>query len=200
MSFKKYLKGQEGRCIVWTFGRFSPIHIEHELLIQDLGKIATQNKCDAVVFSSHTVNQKKNPLSFGDKIFYLRQITPSNVRVDDSNFKNSYDVLEDLIKNKGYTKIIYVVGEDRVKDFQGMYKWAKKWGDEKDVFIDFKIQQRKGKRTQGVSGTDMRQFAKDDDYDKFKAILPKKLYKYSKELFLKTRKGLGILSPSKIER
>ena len=194
MSFKKYLKTQEGPGIVYTFGRFNPMHQEHYELSKDIGEYAKKNKLDdAVLYTSFSQNSKKNPLTPGDKIMYLEKMVPKGVRVShDQSLKNSYQILEDLIKNKKYTKIVFIVGEDRVNDFQAMKKYATQWSAEAGYDVDFKIQQRKGNRSDKFSGTRMRQLVKDNDYEGFKDALPRTLKKYAEEIFNKTKVGLGL--------
>ena len=194
MSFKRYLNQQEGPSIVFTFGRFNPMHEEHYLLTKDLLNYKKKNKVDdAVVYTSFAQNQKKNPLAPGDKIMFLRKMVPNGIQVsDDQSLKNSYNILEDLIKNKKYTRIVFIVGEDRVRDFQGMMKYAKQWGEEAGSFVDFKIQQRKGNRSSEYSGTRMRELVKEDDFDNFKKALPKSLQSSAEDIFSKVKVGLGV--------
>ena len=194
MSFKKYLEIQNVPSIIFSFGRFNPPHKEHGLLFDDLEYFGKKEKIqDIILFTSFTQNSKKNPLSPQDKIFYLRKMVGKKTKVsDDQSLKSPFNILEDLIKNKKYQKIIFLVGEDRVADFQRMYKYAENWGEELGIGIDFKIQQRRGSRTKGVSGTAMRNFAKDNDFENFKKGLAKPLEKYAKEIFTKTKQGLNV--------
>ncbi len=119
-------------------------------------------------------------------------MVPKGVKVsEDTSLKNAFQILEDLIKNKGYTRIAFVVGEDRVKDFQSLYKYAQEWGESVNKNIDFKIEQRKGSRTKGMSGTAMRQYVKDNDFESFAKFAPVSLSKDEvKELYNKTKTGL----------
>ena len=194
MSFKKYLDQQNGPSIVFTFGRFNPMHHEHFLLTKDMLQYKKKNKLDdAVVYTSFSQNTKKNPLNPGDKIMFLRKMVPNGVTVsDDSTLKNSFQILEDLIKNKKYTKIVFMVGEDRVKDFQSMYKYANDWGISIGNNVSFKIEQRKGNRSSNYSGTRMRELVKDDNFDEFKEALPASLKSLAQEIFNKTKVGLGL--------
>ena len=197
MSFKQYLKTMEGPSIVYSFGRMNPMHNEHYILTQFMVDLAKRKKYqDIVLYTSFSQNQKKNPLYPNDKINFLKMMVPKGVKVsEDTTLKNAFQILEDLIKNKKYTRIAFVVGEDRVKDFQTLYKYAKDWGEEVNSVIDFKIEQRKGSRTKGMSGTDMRQYAKDNDFEKFLKFAPKSLSKKEiQDLFVKTQIGLGVIT------
>jgi hypothetical protein len=192
MSFKRYLDTIEGPGVVYTFGRFNPPFTNgHYENFQFLQKYAKKYKMDAIIFTSSTQNEKKNPLNFNDKVKFLQLGAPKGVQVSkEPNLKNSYQILEDLIKNKKYQRIVFVVGEDRVNDFKSMKKYAEQWGEEMGFRVDFKVVES-GKRKPGVSGTSMRNFAKDNDFESFKKGLAPSLRKYAEEIFIKTRQGLG---------
>lgn len=184
----------EGPSVVFTFGRFNPMHNEHYMLSKYIGDFAKKNKYDdAILYTSFSQNAKKNPLSPQDKIMFLKKMVTGQVKVsEDTTLKNSYQILEDLIKNKKYTRIAFIVGEDRVGDFQAMKKYAVTWGDEAGVDVDFQVLQRKGNRSSNMSGTTMRNYAKDGEFDNFKEALPRTLKSYADEIFNKVQAGLGI--------
>ncbi len=194
MSFKNYLKTLDTPGIIFNFSRMSPPHNEHYILTQDMVSYAKKYKLDAVLYTSQSVNQKKNPLQISDKILFLKSMVPKGVRIsEDSSLKTPFAILEDLIKNKGYTRIVFMVGSDRVNDFQRMYQYAKEYGKEIGKEIDFKVQQRKAKRTEGMSGTHMRQYAKNNDFESFSKFAPSSLSKAEiKSMFNKTKIGMGI--------
>jgi hypothetical protein len=193
MSFKQYLDKHKTPGVVFTFGRFNPPfttgHYENFQFLQKFGK---KNIMDAMVYTSSTQNEKKNPLNFNDKVKFLQLGMPKGVQVSkDGSLKNAFQILEDLIKNKKYQRIAFVVGADRVNDFQSMKKYAIQWGEEQGFEVEFQVVES-GKRKPGVSGTAMRNFAKENDFESFKNGLAKSLNKYAEEIFLKTRNGLGL--------
>ena len=53
---------------VITFGRFNPIHIGHEKLVDSIQKIAREKQAIPYLFMSHTCDRKKNPFSYNTKI------------------------------------------------------------------------------------------------------------------------------------
>jgi len=193
MSFKKFLDKNNSPGVVFTFGRFNPPfttgHYENFQFLQKYGK---KFKMDPVVYTSSTTNEKKNPLNFNDKTKFLDLGMPKGVKVSkDPTLKNAFQILEDLIKNKKYQRIAFVVGADRVSDFNAMKKYATQWGKEQGFDVEFKIVES-GKRKPGVSGTAMRNFAKDNDFENFKKGLSPSLRKYAEEIFQKTREGLNV--------
>jgi len=192
MSFKQYLDKQNTPGVVFSFGRFNPPTRGHAENFQFLQKFGKKNKMDPIIYTSSTQNEKKNPLNFNDKTMYLELGAPKGVKVSkDSSLKNAFQILEDLIKNKKYQRIAFVVGADRINDFNSMKKYAKKWGEEQGFDVEFQVVES-GKRTPGVSGTAMRNFAKDNDFESFKKGLAKPLQKYAKEIFTKTKQGLNV--------
>jgi hypothetical protein len=123
---------------------------------------------------------------------YLELGMPKGVQVEKTGkLKNAFQILEELIKDKKYQRIYFAVGEDRVQDFNALYKYAKQWGEDIGLNVDFKIV-KTGDRKKGISGTTVRNYAKDGDFEKFKSVLAKSLQKYAKEIYDKTRAGLGI--------
>jgi len=193
MSFKQYLDKNKTPGIVFTFGRFNPPmttgHYENFLFLQKYGK---KFNMEPVVYTSSTQNAKKNPLNFNDKVKYLQLGVPKGVKVsNDGTMKNAFQILEDLIKNKKYQRIAFVVGEDRVQDFQSLKKYAEQWGKEVGINVEFKIV-KSGARKEGVSGSTMRNYVKEGDFESFKKSLAKTLQRYAEEIYQKTRDGLGI--------
>ena len=106
---------------------------------------------------------------------------------DKQDLNNPYDILEDLI-NKGYTKIQFVVGADRAKQFNSLQDYATEWSDGKatvDVitFAD--------ERVGDYSATKMRELAINDNFTEFYKDCPDGLSeKDSKEMFEKVKEGL----------
>ena len=194
MSFKKYLEKNNTPGVVFTFGRFNPpMTSGHYENFQFLAKYAKKHKMDAIIFTSSTQNSKKNPLNFNDKTMYLELGSPKGVKVSkDGTLKNAFQILEDLIKNKKYKRVTFVVGGDRINDFNDMKKYAKTWGEEAGIGpVDLQIVSS-GNRKKGVSGTQVRNYVKEGDFESFKKVLAKSLHKYAEDIFKKTAQGLNV--------
>jgi len=183
MSFKQYIN-EKSKKAVFSFGRFNPISKGHEDNAKFLKKTAKSLNAEPLLYTSHSQDHKKNPLNFEDKANYLEKFF--NIKVPRGrDLKNAFQILEDLA-NQGYEEVYFVVGEDRVKDFQSMKKYAAEWGIKKFDIIE------SGKRTKGVSGTDMRNFVKDGNFESFSNSLPSKATKKDAEdLFELVRKGMN---------
>ena len=191
MSFKNYLKKQKENLelpgIVFTFMRANPITTGHEENIKYVSELAKKKKADSRIFVSFVQNAKKNPLSSQDKIYYIKKILPNKTDLNENQSLNTpFKILEDLIK-QGYKRIYFVVGKDRIHDFDAMKKYTKQWSNDATLEI-----LSSGSRTKGVSGTEMRNLVKENKYKEFIEILPKKLKKFAEEIFNKVQTGLGL--------
>ena len=192
MSFKKFMKDQEEEnSVIFCFGRFNVMTQGHQALWEYIGKQARKMKADGIIFSSFSQNQKKNPLSPGDKIQYIRKVLPKGTTIsDDSSLKTAFQITEKLIKD-GYTNLTFVVGADRINDFNSLHKYTKEWsnGEARINIVSFSGNSRIG----DFSGTKMREQAKDQNFEGFANDLPKGFTKKeAKEIFNKTRAGLGL--------
>ena len=63
---------------VFTFGRFNPPTIGHEKLIQAVAKQAGRD--DYLIFTSHSLDKKKNPLKSDVKVKYMKLMFPKHAK------------------------------------------------------------------------------------------------------------------------
>jgi FAD synthase len=172
--------------IVWTIGRFNPMTRGHEENIKFAESYAKKNNADFMLFTTTSHDSKKNPLTFEDKIAYLKRLMQVPVS-DDAKLKTPFQILEKL--GKKYPKVTFIVGEDRVEEFEKqMSKYTEQWG-----ITDFKVV-KSGNRTEGVSGTAMRNFVSLNKFKEFKDNLPSTATDSdAKELFDLVKQGMKIL-------
>ena len=104
---------QKSNTAVMTFGRFSPPTIGHEKLVNKVQDEAKKRRADALVYASHTQDKKKNPLSYQDKISFLKTAFGSVIK--NSNAKTIIDIAKELAEK--YDNLVLIVGQDRVSDF-----------------------------------------------------------------------------------
>ena len=160
--------------IVFTFGRMNPPTIGHQKLVDKVNTVAKTNSAEARVYLSHTQNNKKDPLSYKDKIRFAKKAFGNSIIQSES--KTVFDVAKELQK-AGYTDVIMVVGSDRVKEFQTLLN---KYNGKDFTFDSVKVVSA-GERdpdaqgVEGMSASKLRALAKDGDFDTFKSGLPKKL-------------------------
>lgn len=182
MKFSQFLNERE-KAVIFTFGRMNPITKGHEENVNQLIKLGKKYKAEPMLFLSQSNDNKKNPLEFKDKVALANKFFVIKVS-ENPKLKNAFQILEDL--GKTYKTVYFVVGDDRVQEFRNqMTKYTKDWGIDTFEVIS------SGKRTKGVSGTDMRKFAVEDDFESFKANAPKKAKEADiKVMFDKVKEGL----------
>lgn len=147
-----------------------------------------------MVFVSHTEDKKKNPLSYKTKVALLSKATKGVVKNDpEKKVKNIFDLLKEI---DGKFDIVYVVaGSDRVNEYQvklDQYN-GKDYSFKEIHAISAGERDPDADDTSGISGTKMRQFVVDGDYDSFK----KNLFVGAKDalakpIFDEIKKTLGI--------
>lgn len=174
------------KTLAFTFGRFSPPTIGHEKLVNAVKK----HSGDTRVYLSHTVDKKKNPLKYADKLRFARKAF-GNI-VFESPQKTIIGILQDA--EKSYNKIIMVVGSDRVEEFKTLLN---KYNGKEYKFDEIQVVSA-GERdpdasdVSGMSASKMREAATAGDFSSFKQGLPKKLQTTAKEVFDMVREGMGI--------
>lgn len=197
-NLKQFLSEASAKGAVFTFGRFNPPTTGHELLVNKLVK-STRGNETAFLFTSHSQDKKKNPLSYREKIRFLSNFFGNKVSVPDSPARNVFDIAVYLYKN-GYTSVRMVVGSDRVREFKillnkyngvdarhGFYKF-----DNIEV-ISAGERDPDSDDVTGMSASKMRAFAMEGDFDSFEKGVPSVGRKtQSLRLYNAIRKGMGI--------
>ena len=171
------------KTAVFTFGRFNPPTIGHEVLVNKIETVAKRNRADAFVFLSSTQDSKKNPLDYKNKVKWMKKMfKPRGQDI----FKYSKDQPNDvmrvasLLHDEGYEQIIMVVGSDRINEFKKLLSQYNGVEDKPHGFYDFKKIdiESAGERdpdaddATGMSASKLRSLAVDSDFDAFKTGLP----------------------------
>jgi len=195
MAFKEYLKESEKKTVAVLFGRMNPPTKGHEENIEGLKKIASKHNADHLVIASHSQDVKKNPLTVQQKLKHLkRAFTGSNITSSSKEKPTLFHHLSELHK-QGYKHVILAGGSDRAGELDRLKDYNSKEG--KHGYYNFKsiTTENTGERKQGVSGTDMRKHASNNDFTSFKKGLPSKLAAHeghAKEVFRDVRSGMGL--------
>ena len=197
-SFRQYLIEEE-KTVFFSFGRMNPPTIGHEKLLDKLASTAGRNPYR--MYLSQSTDAKKNPLSYKDKVKFVRKMFPRHARnvLMNNNIKTVFDAAVSLY-NEGFRKVVMVVGSDRVREFDALLS---KYNGEKARhgfynFADIKVVSA-GQRdpdaegVEGMSASKMRAAASDNDFTTFAQGLPKAFSNAdSKALFNAVRKGMGL--------
>ena len=181
-------KEAKEKGVVFTFGRFNPPTTGHEKLVKKLNSMKSYG--DVLLFSSHSNDKVKNPLSHRDKIKYLKAFFGKQVNVIDADVRQIFQILV-FLHNKKYTKIKMVVGSDRVREFDNIIK---KYNSVKGRHGFYKFNEilvvSAGERdpdaddVSGMSASKMREFAEKGDFDSFKEGVPSTGKKLADEISL----------------
>lgn len=187
---------EETKSVAVLFGRMNPPTSGHEENVNGLKQLASKNNADHVVIASHSHDPKKNPLSPQDKLKHLSRAFPgTNVKVSTKEKPTILHHAADLHK-QGYTHMIVAGGGDRADEYKRLLnQYNGKEG--RHGYYNFKkiTVTSTGERKAGVSGTDMRNHVKNNDFNSFKQNLPKAMQsneKHARELFHDVKKGMGI--------
>lgn len=194
-SFKTIVEEQQKK-LTMLFGRMNPPTKGHEENVEGLKQTAEREKSDHLVIASHSQDAKKNPLSPDTKLKHLKRSFPNTNIITSSREKPTIMHHASDAHDKGYTHLHVIAGADRVDEYRRLLNHYN--GTEgRHGYYNFKkiTVSSSGERTKGVSGTDMRNHAQNNDYKSFKSNLSSNMQKndkHAKELFNDVRKGMGL--------
>ena len=80
-TLKRFISEAKNKPVVFAFGRFNPPTTGHAKLVDVLNRLAKKVGGDAMVFTSHSNDKKKNPLNHKQKVNYLRKFFGKKVKV-----------------------------------------------------------------------------------------------------------------------
>ena len=186
--------------VVMAFGRFNPPTGGHLKLVDKVRHHADKMGASHHVFVSHSQDSKKNPLSADTKIKHLKRYSPGTHFSAAS--KESPTIFHHAAKlhAQGHDHLVVIAGSDRVKEFHDkLHQYNGKKGSH-GLYNFKKIEVKSaGHRdpdaegTEGMSGTKMREHAKNKDFSSFRAGVPAHVSdEHAKELMHDTRKGMGL--------
>ncbi len=173
LSLEQGLTEKSGEGVVFTFGRFNPPHVGHELLVNTVLKTARKYGYENRIYASPSEGNVKNPLTYKDKIRYMKEAFRSANVIDDKEMKNPFFVAKKL-SDEGYKNVILVVGSDRVRELDDQIRKYINHSDPKKAFYfdDFKVVSAGGRDpdaddVSGMSASKMRKVASEGDFDQF---------------------------------
>lgn len=167
--------------IALMIGKWSPIHKDHLKSIQDMSNWAEENDANCWICSSMSKDTSKQPLSFEEKMKFVEKAVSryENVEVIKDPFKGAWEAIERAVyvvwkyqddQNKG----VYIfTGSDHLEEYEQVIKNIKQRFTKKDRNIDFNIEiMPTSGRVDGIgiSATDLRNAAKNEDYESFKRL------------------------------
>jgi hypothetical protein len=180
---------------VVTFGRMNPFTVGHEENIKQVEAEAKRIGAEPFVFLSHSQDKKKNPLDYNIKSKILHRLFPKSVKLDpNKEVIHMFSALRKLYLS-GYTDVTIMVGDDRDEEGTDYKKYN---GNEKNYTFNSITTKSSGARTEGISGTKMREYATANDFINFSKNLPTRITTTeAKQVFDATRAGLSLVESFK---
>ena len=195
-TLKRFISEAKSRPAVFAFGRFNPPTTGHAKLVDMMSRLAKKVQGDALLFSSHSNDKKKNPLPHKVKVNYLRKFFGKKVKVPDVSARTVFEIANALY-SQGYRSIYMVAGSDRIREFDALLK---KYNGTKARHGFYKFDEIQivsaGERdpdaedVSGMSASKMRAAAEQGDFDSFKQGVANK--QFADKLYKDVRKGMGI--------
>jgi hypothetical protein len=193
-----FLEAQE-KTAVFTYGRNNPPTVGHEVLFNKTVETAKKHGSTAHIYTSHSQDSKKNPLSGEHKVELIKHAYPQ-AHVDSSS-KEMPSMLHIAkhLHGQGHKHLVMVAGSDRVDEYKK--KLQQYNGTHEGALYNFKSIKvvSAGQRdpdaegAAGMSGTKLRSHAISGNKEKFKSGLMSGLSDEHKEnVYHSVRKALKV--------
>ena len=191
-SFSQYLVEEE-KVVYFTFGKMNPPTVEHGKLLEKVAAEAGRNPYK--VFLSQAQNESKDPLTYSEKVKYVRKMFPKHARQVLINKKivSPHHALAELYE-QGYRKVVMVVGSDRVNEFEhrlNMYNGK----EGRHGFYNFKegVKVISAEQKDVDSNNRQLQLVQENNFTAFSQALPSNVTtKDARRLFNDVRRGMGL--------
>ena len=193
-NFKQLMRELPSKKVVFAFGRFQPPGKNHGLVFAAVKHLASAQGADHIIYASRSQDKKSNPLPVDRKIYWLNRMFPK------TNFVGADDSIRTFIEaakhlNKKYKNLVMVAGSDRVADFQTLLdKYnGKEFNFDTIEVVSAGERDPDSEGTSGMSGTKMRDAAKNSDAKSFKRGLPSTVTTIdAKRLMNELREHMGL--------
>ena len=181
--------------VTFCFGRMNPPTIGHK---QVLDTMKSQGG-DMRIFVSQTQDKKKNPLDYGTKIKFIKEMFPEYAGdVVDNAGLNTIGKVASYLHEQGYNAVTFVAGSDRLEDMKNLLTQYNGVEGKAHGFYDFEVLDfvSSGEREDGaegvagVSASGARLAAANNDFEAFKEATG--AGELAKPLFAAVRKGMNI--------
>lgn len=201
-SFLELVEEKESthKPVVMAFGRMNPPTTGHMKLIDKVKEIADKQGAKHEVIVSHSQDSKKNPLSGEQKVKHLQRYSPGTKFKSSSSEEPTILHHAARLHKAGHDHLTVVAGSDRVKEMHDLlhrYNGVEgRHGHYNFKKIEVKSAGHRdpdSEGAEGMSGTKMREHAKNKDFSSFRQGVPSHVSdKHAKELYHDTRSGMGL--------
>ncbi len=181
--------------VSFCFGRMNPPTIGHAEVFKTLASIGG----DYFIFVSQSQDKKENPLSYSDKINFIKAIHPQYAdKVIENTDLNTVVKVASYLFDQGYKHATFVAGSDRLDQFKKLLTQYNGVEGKAHGFYDFELLDFKssGDRdpdspgVSGVSASKARSAAANNDFEGFQEATG--AGEVAKQMFDAVRKGMGI--------
>lgn len=190
---------EQDTLAIISVGRCNPPTRGHLKMFDKVVNTAKELGGDPIIFITHTQDRKKNPLPWAIKMEYLKDIVGNQVSFcDDESVVTAMDFLV-WISGRGYQKIVWICGSDRVQDFN---EFAQKYNGKETPRGKYDFEEIKvvsaGERdpdaedVSGFSATKARNAALDGDFELFQKIVAVNSPERASAMFNTIRKYMGL--------
>ncbi len=187
---------EELKRVVFCWGRMNPPTIGHEKLINFTIDRAKGDDWWVMATHSHSPGKEKNPISYDDKIKYLRKMFPKHA---DRIYKGKHSqtiitVMQYL--QPDYDHVVAIVGSDQ-------YPWLSRFLPERNGTTDYTFDKIEvlnaggrdpsAKGAAGASSSKQKEFVKKNNLAEYVEYLPDTLsFSEKVELYNLTKTGMGL--------
>lgn len=185
----------EDKHITFCFGRMNPPTIGHA----EVFKTMANQGGDFLIFLSQSQDRKENPLSYEEKVKFIKAIHPQYAsHIVENRELNTVVKVASYLYEQGYRHATFVAGSDRIDSFKKLLQQyngieGKAHGYYKFELLDFVSSGDRDPDSEGVSGisaSKARAAAANNDFSAFKEATG--AGNVAKEMFSAVRKGMGI--------
>jgi len=201
-----HLFEEDEKHVTFCFGRLNPPTIGHKQLLDTMKKVGGDMK----IFVSQSQDSKKNPLSYEQKIDFMRKLFPEySENIVNNPSLNTLPKIASHLNSLGYKHATFVAGSDRLKDMESLLKAynGKKEGKKGPLEVtyefdtlDFKSSGEREDGAEGVGGVSAskaRAAAEAGDIETFGMATG--AGEHTEALYKAVRNGMGITDKEELE-
>lgn len=181
--------------VYFLFGRFNPPTIAHKQIIEEFVASARKDGYAPILFVSTKNGDKKNPLTFEEKVDIIKSLNIHNLIINEDKLLNNIIAVYRHFHQIGVERVKIVCGKDRYDTYKAFADRNKTRFVESEVFMS--NDKRLEKDGEEISATSCRQSVLDGDYDKFKRLFASDKESIVKQYFGIIKQRLDVLNTKK---
>ena len=103
--------------VTFCFGRMNPPTVGHKQVLDTMKSQGGEMK----IFVSQSQDKKKNPLDYGTKIKFIKEMFPQYSKdVVENAALNTIGKVASYLHEQGYNAVTFVAGSDRLEDMKNL--------------------------------------------------------------------------------